>query len=385
MNLSKKRESALDDFILSLARLPYSQPFFPAKSEVLSINWDVFINKVYIEGLSGLLSYNIAHYPNIQFIPQWVKDRLKEDYIYNTGRNIFIEEELKKLFKIFQASELSILIFKGAVFFNRLYPSLGIRPMADVDIAIRKEDHFKAKEILTSCGYKYPKGYPFLFYKDSFYLDLHLDTTGLWRVSTWPGAINIKTKEVWEKTEAIDKNLPLVRTLWVYDSLLACCEHLQRHSFKQLIWFIDISMMIRHKGNSFNWSILFKRAKQFGLEKSLLFVLRYLNMAGFVFIPTKVLSYLDGISLNRFEKRSLTMLLNNRRDNIPGELLFLFATKGIKSKFMLVYQILYMRQEQFPLAVEHVGIWMYLKRACMIIAYIITKMFALLKPAGNKL
>jgi len=385
MSLKSNGNISVDDFILMLSRLPSYNFFSAEKSNISSINWNTFVNKAYAEGISGLLFYNIIHYAYSEFIPKWVMDKLQEDYLYNTGRNMFIDNKLKELFDVFQASKLYVLVLRGAVFFKRIYPSLGVRPMADVDIVIRREDHSKAEEIMIANGYDCPKGYPFLFYKDGFYVDIHLDTTGLWRVVSWPGEINIRMKEVWDKTKAISDNLSMVRVLWDYDSLLACCEHLQRHSFKRLIWFIDVSRLIKYQGDCFNWNVLVERSGQFGLERALSFVVRYLDMAGFVFVPAKILAYFDRMYLNNFEKKSLAMLLNNQRDNIPAELLFLSAAKGMRAKLMLIYRIIYMHEDRLPLAVEHVGVWRYLKRACRIIGYIIVKIFNSLRPVGNKL
>ena len=385
MSLKRDGKASVDDFILMLSALPSYNLFSVEKSDISYINWNTFVSKAYAEGISGLLFYNIIHYAYFELIPKWVVDKLQEDYLYNTGRNIFIEGKLKELFGVFQDSKLSVLVLRGAVFFKRIYPSLGVRPMADVDIVIRREDHPKAEEILIASGYDYPKGYPFLFYKDGFYVDLHLDTTGLWRVASWPGEINIRRKEVWDKTESINNSLSMVRVLWDYDSLLACCEHLQRHSFKRLIWFIDVSRLIKYQGDCFDWDVLVERSGQFGLERALSFVVRYLDMAGLVFVPSRVLAYFDSRPLNSFERKSLKMLLSNQRNNIPAELLFLSDAKGIKAKLMLIYRIIYMHEDRLPLAVEHIGVWGYLKRACKIIGHIIVKILSLLKPVGDKL
>jgi hypothetical protein len=375
---------AIDDIIVKLISHFFNAGTLPDRVALPEREWEVFLSKAGDEGVSGLLFHCLSSYAK-DTVPAEVYRRLEREYLTGAGRNIFIAAQLKELFRRFQSRRLPVLIMRGAVFFKQLYPSPGIRPMADVDIVIDKENCSAMKTLLEESGYRHPPGYPFLFHNNSVYLDLHLNTTGLWRVKSWPSTFNIKDEEIWGKTKAVDDIFPLVRTLGIYDSVLACCEHLQRHSFRRLIWFVDIARLIRKEGINFDWNMLLRRAERFNLKKPLFFVVKYLDRVGFIALPDEALSYLRRVSMNRFEKKSLTMLLNNQRAAISGELLFLFSVVGIKRRIRLIREILFMEKERLPLAGINIGIKEYVRRAGRIVTYIFMKALSVLRPVKKKI
>ncbi len=340
-----------------------------------SISWNIFLKGVFSEGVGGLIFLKLKNSRLRDFFPEDVLSKLENFYLTNLGRNIFIYQELDNIFETFKREGLSCFLNRGAYFSKYLYLDLGLRPMVDVDLIIFREDLDKFKRVLLDLEYRCFEKYPFFFYKDSFYIDLHLDKPGFWRIGSWPSAFTIKDKRVYERSYTLGDNLPNIRVFDIYDSILSSCQHLQEHSFSRLIWFIDIVKLIKSIDTRFNWMILEERAEEFNLKKSLYFVVKYLKEKRLLFL-TQEEDFLR-CSLNLLERKSLSLLISDKRDRLCGELLFLFSLKGLKRRFNFLKEVFLLKEEVFPLTCKP-NFFSYIFRSFKIIGYVFKRLFRLI-------
>ncbi|MFH1678954.1 MAG: nucleotidyltransferase family protein, partial [Candidatus Omnitrophota bacterium] len=362
----------IDNLILEFIRLPLDLESGNAlkKRRLSSSDWQLFIQRAFEEGVSGLIYYNLSNAGFKFLLPQWVHEKFKQDYIHNLGRNIFINTQLRDIFLGFKKKQIPLLLLRGIDFLNRVYPSAGIRAMSDVDLLIHSEHQAGVKELLSGLGYDYTPGYAFFFYKDNLFIDLHLDVIGFWRIKTCPFAINIKNSRVWEQAESLSDLSPDIRVLSLYDSILACCLHLQTHSFGRLMWFVDVAVLIRNAGDSFDWQVLLERAREFNFQRPVYFVMRYLNAARILSVPPEALSCLGNFAMNRLERRTLHMLLDNQRSGIFGELLYIFSIPKLKNRLRFVWDTIFMEREKVPLARKRLTPWSSFRRILKIVLYV---------------
>ncbi|MCP4650967.1 MAG: nucleotidyltransferase family protein [PVC group bacterium] len=346
------------------------------------VDWQLFLERVFTEGVAGLIFFNSVQFKFSQIFPENVYEKLRHDYENTTGRNMVILNCLEEVIARFKEESIALLLIRGIDFLKNLYETAGIRAMIDVDIVIHREDLTRVADVFSGLGYEHPEGYPYIFCQDGIFFDLHIDRAGFWRIDSWPQAIGISEPDIWNQACPLEDEAPNIRTLSVYDSILVSCAHLQDHSYSRLIWFVDIWCLIKKEANEFDWQYLLQRAKQYNLEKPLCFTLRYLSKYEFIDLPDNVNSFLDKLPLNFIESRSLRMLLADNRQAVSGDLLYLFSFKTLAERLRFIRQTIFIEKDNFPLFEQKITVWDYLRRFFRIVMYSVRKMFAILNP-GN--
>ncbi|MFH2137108.1 MAG: nucleotidyltransferase family protein [Candidatus Omnitrophota bacterium] len=379
-----EKQAIFDYFVFTLIAKP-SLFVLEDYSELLkSMDWPYFLEKVFREGISGLIFYHVLKTKNCHIFPDDVREQLRYDYENNLGRNLFLSLRTIEFLDYLNKENIRVLLLRGADFIDRIYPDYGIRAMGDVDIIIAEEDFKRAEKIFNTLGYENYKGYRYLFLKDEVYIDVHLDLAGYWRIPSRLHTISIKNEDVWRDAQPINDVRPLIRKLGVYDAILAACVHMQEHSFSRLIWFVDVLFLIKNEGEDFNWPRLWERARQCNLHKSLMFALSYLQARELIIIPEDMLRNFKQVPLNGFESRSLQILRINKREYISGELLFFFSLGTLKEKLKYIKEVLFIKKELFPSVLPNANIWNYICRFFRIVWYGVSKLFAAFKNE-NKL
>ncbi|MBN3040337.1 MAG: nucleotidyltransferase family protein [Candidatus Omnitrophica bacterium] len=363
MTYKHTNRPVLDEFVLSIVLLPkFSAPEYISEFSLSEQEWDKFLILASQEGLSSLVYYNLTNHKHAFKIPPVVLSRLKQEFYINTGRNVCIRDELDNIYSAFENKKIDAVLVRGAVFFDKIYPALGIRPLVDADIVIFEKDLEAVSSMLRDIGYQSSNNYPFFLEKDNFYLDLHLNVPGYWRARVQNSSIDISDSSIWQETIPLKENYFHVRGLGLYDSILASAQHLQWHDFSRLIWFVDIANLINSSSQDLDYDYLIKRAETFNLKKTLYFMIKYLNQYRLIATEERFLKDLDKLPLNRFEKKTSFLLLANKRENISGEMLFLFSLGGLKSKLKFIIDVIFLDRQRLPLEEDKKGSWVYLKR-----------------------
>lgn len=341
-------------------------------------DWHLFLKKLFAEGVDGLLFDSLSKWGYGKKLPAWVFNEMKQNYLNNLGRNLLLTTHLDNVLESFEKNKIEVLLLRGGDFLNRLYPKLGTRSMSDVDLVVHKQDMAKVKNLLENLEYKHPKGYPYLFENNALFIDLHADYLGSYKLAQNPNSPTLNSRDIQINAQPFKTGSVYVKTLSVYDAVISCCAHLQEHSFARLIWFYDIANLIDLAENDFDWNELVLKARKYSLTKPVFYVFKYLDTMRIIQVPKKTIRELCPLELNSFERRSLSMLLGNRRSDVSGELLYLFSNKGIIRKIKCLWQAIFIEKESFHLAVERITFWHYLKRFFTMSLYAIKKMFKLI-------
>jgi|GEM_PF-3293307 len=313
-----------------------------------------FFPRVCAEGLSGFLYYYLNAQQLSSLVPDTVLQSLRSEYLLNLGRNLLLEEEIHRIAVSLEEERIPAVLVRGAVLMNSVYPDRGIRPLIDIDLVIADENMAAAQRHLAQKGYASAPGYPCFLAKDDIYLDLHANTTSFWQASALGSALDIRRPEVWAETVSFE-GLTYVRTLGATDMILSCSEHLQWHSFERLIWLVDIAALVGKQGQDFDSERFVARAEHFRLQKTVYFIFKFLANWGWVDVPQAILGRWDRIPLNRLERAILKRLLANRRHDLPGEILALFALPSCSHVWRAMREVLFPRREYGDVAREVSG------------------------------
>lgn len=305
-----------------------------------NLNWEYLLNRSLTEGLFGLL-YKSLKNSQIEIPLQKEFKELERMYYQNLAKNMIILKELDSLLKYLNNSQIPIILLRGASFLKTIYSDIGLRYFDDIDIFIKHDHYEKICEILKKNDFSPLPFYPDRYLKDSINLDIHTSLFNVSRIKSRGYAVKINDEEIWKDARSIENHYPNVLSLSPYDNILTLSLHSLKHSYAQLIWFVDMNEIINHNKDNLNWDKLLQRAELFNLTRPLYYSLLYLKKKMNSPIPDFVLN--KNMKWSYLEKRTLNFLLKNEKIERYGELLFIYGIPKKSHKLKYLFELLFPR------------------------------------------
>ncbi len=304
-----------------LAKFPGSRKdpdkiFFPG------FKWDYFLQRALAEKIAPqifkeLESLGIEHID----IPTPVLEQFKNSYYHTLTRNVLIFKRTAEILRAFQKERIKVLIFKGPVLAELLYPDIGLRPITDIDILVASEDLAAADRILSKLNYIAPfeiKDFSVLkanAYRNSLlYSDRNTPPQFIhlyWHLlNLFPYDRQILQKfdmnMIWQSAVPISVNDVPGLTLSDTHQVIYLCLHAFQHAYTPGILLMEINKFLNLKKNSLDWNVLVAASFALGLNKYVYFGL-YLacNLFGAP-VPGECLEKLKPNKLSIFERRVLS-------------------------------------------------------------------------------
>lgn len=276
------------------------------------LNWEEVLASASRHDVAPLLYRSLTNISKSQSIPQEVMDRLRTAYRDNLARNMYLYAELGRILEALHNKDVRVIFLKGAALAKTVYGDIGLRPMSDIDILVRREDLSKAVELLFQMGYglcnnqeaqsqninikelinTYSRHVPALSHPQGIQkLDIH------WTIPDSPCTI----AGLWEraKTIKIDKTGVLVLSLedlLLHLSLHTSVHHkFHDHGLKQLY---DIAITMNRYHNEIDWDQLRLRAYEWRTEKYLYLTLHLSREILGANVPERILSALKPKAFN---------------------------------------------------------------------------------------
>jgi len=278
----------------------------------LPLNWEEVLASASRHDVAPLLYRSITNIVKDHDIPQEVMVRLRIAYRDNLARNMYLYAELRRILEVLHNNDVQVIFLKGAALAKTVYGDIGLRPMSDVDILVRRENLSNAVELLFQMGYSlcndqeaqnrninvkelinaYSRHVPALSHLQGIQkLDIH------WTIPDSPCTI----AGLWEraKTIKIDKTDVLVLSLedlLLHLSLHTSVHHkFHDHGLKQLY---DIAITMNRYHNEIDWDQLRLRAYEWRTEKYLYLTLRLSREILGANVPERILSALKPKAFN---------------------------------------------------------------------------------------
>jgi hypothetical protein len=292
-----------------------------------AINWESFIVSARDHGLEGLIYQQLKTAGMLPSCPQTICKQLEQQYHRNLAHNMVLLYETESICRELLTKGISLIIMQGMSFLEEIYPSLGARPLNDIDILIKEEEGPAARRVFSDLGYRPLQYYPWIYVKGQSVLDVHHDPVNISRNRARGQAVSIPIQELWGDSAPIN-GMSGGRSFCIEDNLLTLCAHLQKHSFSRLIWFVDLGLIIQRHGNRIDWDRLLAKAERYNLTVPLLLVLSRLKCAFGVEAPEEVHRQLSRVKLNLLEKAVLRRLKEGREVGQVGEFLFAFSLES---------------------------------------------------------
>lgn len=115
------------------------------------VSWKHLIHEAEKQGVAPLL---YKHIRSLDFtIPDSARRLLQSLYLRNRRSNTIRNKVVSEIVRAYDLEKIDVLLVKGIALCNFGYSEIGLRPMRDVDLLVKKVDLVKAERILSELGY----------------------------------------------------------------------------------------------------------------------------------------------------------------------------------------------------------------------------------------
>lgn len=315
------------------------------------LNWAYILNESIKQGIPSLFYNNLL--PFKSKIPENSWNKFKEIYYAIANRNTLIYQELRIILSSFNKENLKVIPLKGVFLAQKIYHNIALRPMADIDLLVKKEELNKIDELLNSLGYRSPVHKALLsqaikksyvnsidYLKNDYSLHIHWHIVNI-TLPTYMYSQHIEMDRFWKEAKPV--TIDGVETLQLTPThlIIYLAEHALKHSFDKLILLCDINEVIKTYGDQIDWGDLIEEAMRLGMEKQLFYSLYFANYFLGAQIPDQVLSRLKPEKVGFLEKRFFNAVTQNNRNIKISYFVYLNMNKGVTNKLRFIFRTLF--------------------------------------------
>jgi len=263
-------------------------------------NWEMILSRSRTEGVDALLYMHLRELERIKpQIPHTILARMKTSYQRHWARNLALTEHWAELIALLRGEGVDVITHKGMALVHTVYPDIGLRPMADIDLLIRPVDLPTVKRALRTAGYRTPgdtmeaeeafRGY-LHFVRNSTIIDLHWELANYTR---FEGIVEVDHDGLWNRARPLAVGNAQGLMLSPEDMLLHLALHVTLGSeFGRLIWFTDVDAVLGRCGSTLDWERVLEEATRWRVRALLGFTLQVCRESFGTSIPSDVLSQL---------------------------------------------------------------------------------------------
>ena len=225
---------------------------------------------------------------------------------------------------LLQAAGIDVIVLKGGAVSVLAYPSVGARPMDDLDVFVPEAQAADALELLLDAGWQLgTEGVPTAMRRgevpasfrrlrhstgltgpDGFDIDLHWHATYAW---CWPGA----DRDLWADARPLELGGRSLLALSAPDELIVACVHgCLANLIAPIRWVSDSVLVMRSVAMS--WDTLVRRARDLLVEPHLARALGYLRTRFDAPVPEWVFAALGQRRPGYFERQWLVSRMDLR-------------------------------------------------------------------------
>ncbi|HEX6729321.1 MAG TPA: nucleotidyltransferase family protein, partial [Pyrinomonadaceae bacterium] len=289
-----------------------------------SIDWDYLFKLARRHSVVPLVYTQLREHAS-DLVPSKHLIRFKENYQENVARNLVLTAELVRVLTSLSGAGVEAVPFKGPVLALFAYDHLALRRFVDLDIIVRKEDVFKAKDVLLDLGYAVSgalsSDQEALLLRTQHSVQFELEGRRILtelhtEVASHLFASSVSANDLWSQLITLRLNDREVRSLSAEDLLFSLSVHGSRHLWERLSWICDIAELIsRH---DVDWTSLMSRAARTDCERMFYlgpFVAQALLETD---LPREVRSKLENDSRLKSLAREIRERLFNGPEHIPA-------------------------------------------------------------------
>ena len=283
------------------------------------VNWQKLLRSANSYDLAPLLYLNLKMSVGSDLIPTSVSERLETIYKRSCVEVMNAFVKLEEILSTFSRAGIPAIVLKGAALTALVYRRMGLRPMVDIDLLVRKKDLDRAALILSRLGYFPDESYhsqewykdqhhhlaPYIVPDRSLGLELHH------HVISPASRLQIPIDEFWRRARPTPIASVPALVLSPEDILISLCLHGSINCFSRVLRdLVDITEVIRLYLEEINWDRLSKQARTYEVAKSVFYSLWLAERFTGAAVPPHVLQRLESaLETSRLESGCLKFLI----------------------------------------------------------------------------
>jgi len=297
------------------------------------------------EGLACLLYGHVKHAGGSLILPSGFFQGLQRLYEQTVAFNLRLIHDCRELLALLNRNGLEVVLLQGMALLHEIYhDNIGLRPMTDIDLWVRRGDYPRLIDLVTGLGFRPDRTYPHTFRRGITTLDLHTDLFWADRIRARRHLLRGDQDALYRESVHIDFEGAETRILSPRDQVLYLGLHAFKHNLDRLIWLVDIRLLLKGFAPD-DWADLVDRARDLGLERHLKRVLHLLHRLFQLDPPPEARRLLGDPSPGMFERR----LLRRRVEGTPlpswGPLLLLLPERGMAKRLSYLMEVCLPREE----------------------------------------
>jgi len=317
------------------------------------VEWGLLPRMAQAEGVGPLLYWHLRNQNWPPGIPTDVAAGLRGQYYRTLGHNTLLFQELERILEAFEQAEtcpepgrrIPVVLLKGVALAQMVYENIGLRPMSDLDLLVRRADLEHAAALAQKLGYwedavELRPGLNWdLMLGHHIHLcnEQHANLELHWRLIAGADDWRSPPPEwVWAQTEHL--NQKLYHTLNTHAHILYISAHQAlQHGLAdaRLIWFYDVYALLKAE-KTIDWEILIACAQETGWGASLRVVLSGVSMCFDYPVPEIVIQELRATASR--DETLVQQKASNRLLRTESAWQVVSALKGIsKLRLLLAY------------------------------------------------
>lgn len=249
------------------------------------VDWNFLIRVTYRNAVFPLVFTNLLKAaPNA--LPGEVGSMVSAALKHRAETNMFLTSQLFRIVKTFEAADIPLLPFKGALLSIQAYGSPALRMYGDLDLLVQPKHLDKATQLLQESGYRPVTGVSWLR-KANWYIspqkDVHFVDEGEqtilelhWKLSGSHFGLPKEMNRLWDRLESVCLAGTEVPNLAFNDLLIYLCLHGSRHSWERFGWICDVYYLLRSR-DEIDWASILAESKRLGCENVVALGLKLIN------------------------------------------------------------------------------------------------------------
>jgi hypothetical protein len=232
------------------------------------------------QGLAAYAYYRLRQEKLLSQLPEAAQAALRSAYYGAVAQHTVLDVELDALLAEFRKQGIEPILLKGMALGTTLYPSPATRPCLDLDILVHRSQVEAVRQVLVARGYRdmgLDQGQRVAFAHHlhawrEFSGGRHVAVEAHWELVHDPGyARRMEAAEFFSRARRMDARDDAPLVLDPADQLIHACAHLLLHHARSpnLMWLLDLRLLVERYGPSWDWPELVERAAKFRLAGAL--------------------------------------------------------------------------------------------------------------------
>ena len=229
-------------------------------------------------------------------VPQEMRDRWAAAYYATAARSACLSREVDHLLSALQKADIPVILLKGAILAENLYPNPALRPMGDLDLLLRREDLPRLHPLLESMGYIWDgyQGPTKHLGFDKRMGELVLRVEAHWHLISEGYGMKrthaLEMEALWDRAVSVTVGSKRALALSPEDTLLHLCLHQAAHALGHVPGYLDMHLFIHEVG--VEWEMFVQRVVAYRLKTVTWFALSFARTLLGTEVPQAVL---DGL------------------------------------------------------------------------------------------